>query len=272
MADERTPAIAVATRGMVKADVTVRTAERDLHSGLYGGAVMNAAHVLLAMLAEVAPDAEGRVRPELAAGVIAPTEAERESWQRLPPGAEALAAVGAAEVAPGAAQELYERVGALPAMDVNLLAGGEPRTIVPAEARGFVSLRLAPGQRAEEMAGVMEGLLRAAAPARAQVEIEWELADPSLFDPRRPRARAGRRGAGAGLRRGPGADAPGRHAAAARGAGRPRHPHHRQRLRARRRRHPRSQRELPAREPAPGRAGRGASCTGRLAGLRDAPA
>ena len=186
MADERTPAIAVATRGMVKADVTVRTAERDLHSGLYGGAVMNAAHVLLAMLAELAPDAEGRVRPELAAGVIAPTEAERESWHRLPPGAEALAAVGAAEVAPGAAQELYERVGALPAMDVNLLAGGEPRTIVPSEARGFVSLRLAPGQRAEEMAGVMEGLLRAATPAQAQVEIEWELADPSLFDPRDP--------------------------------------------------------------------------------------
>ena len=39
MADESTPAIAVATRGMVKADIAVRTAERDLHSGLYGGAV-----------------------------------------------------------------------------------------------------------------------------------------------------------------------------------------------------------------------------------------
>ena len=46
-------------------------AERDLHSGFYGGAVLNAGHVLLRMLAEVAPDSEGRVRPELSAGVAA---------------------------------------------------------------------------------------------------------------------------------------------------------------------------------------------------------
>ena len=69
MADEATPAITVATRGLVAADVEVRTAPRDLHSGVYGGAVLNAAHVLMRMLAEVAPDAAGRVRPELSAGV-----------------------------------------------------------------------------------------------------------------------------------------------------------------------------------------------------------
>ena len=61
-------------------------AARDLHSGLYGGAVLNAAHVLMAMLAEVAPDAEGRVRPELSAGVAPVAPEERESWERLPPG------------------------------------------------------------------------------------------------------------------------------------------------------------------------------------------
>ena len=186
MADERTPAIAVATRGMIKADIEVRTAERDLHSGLYGGGVPNAAHVLMAMLAQLAPDADGRVRPELAAGVAPPSESERESWRRLPPGAEALASVGATEIAAGAADEFYERTGALPALDVNMLAGGEPRTIVPATARGFVSLRLAPGQRADEMARVMEDLLRGSAPKSARVEIGWELADPSLFDPQDP--------------------------------------------------------------------------------------
>jgi acetylornithine deacetylase/succinyl-diaminopimelate desuccinylase-like protein len=189
MADERTPAIAVATRGMVKADVTVRTAVRDLHSGLYGGAVPNAAHVLMAMLGELAPDAGGQVRPELAAGVIPPSEAERESWGRLPPGAEAIERVGATPIVPGAAEEFYDRVGALPAVDVNMVAGGEPRTIVPAEARGYVSMRLAPGQRASELARMMEGLLSGAAPESAKVEIEWELADPSLFDPEDPALR-----------------------------------------------------------------------------------
>ena len=189
MADQRTPALTVAARGIVKAAVEVRTGERDLHSGLYGGAALNAAHVLLAMLAAVAPDAEGRVRPELAVGVQPPTEGERESWRRLPPGRKALAAVGARPVAPDAGTSFYDRTGAVPAVDVNMVATGEARTIVPARARGYVSLRLAPGQRAEAMGGELERLLREAAPAAADVEVELELADPALFDPGEPALR-----------------------------------------------------------------------------------
>src|SRR5687768_15870924 len=49
MADERTPAITTGGRGLVQAAIEVRVAERDLHSGMYGGTVLNAAHVLLAM-------------------------------------------------------------------------------------------------------------------------------------------------------------------------------------------------------------------------------
>jgi acetylornithine deacetylase/succinyl-diaminopimelate desuccinylase-like protein len=186
MVDERTPAIDVAARGLVSAGVEVRTAARDLHSGLYGGAVLNAAHVLLAMLREVVPDAAGRVRPELAAGVAPPLPVERESWERLPRGGEAIAAVGGVEVAPGAGDELWERTGALTAVDVNMLAAGEPRTIVPAVARAHVSVRLAPGQRAEEIGAELERLLRSAAPDGARVAIEMELADPALFDPAHP--------------------------------------------------------------------------------------
>jgi acetylornithine deacetylase/succinyl-diaminopimelate desuccinylase-like protein len=186
MADERTPAISVGARGMVRASVEVRTAERDLHSGLYGGAVLNAAHVLLAMLREVAPAPDGRVREELRAGVVPVGEAERESWRRLPPGAEALAAAGARPVAPDAGAELYDRTGAAPSLDVNMIAVGEPRTIVPARARGTVSLRLAPRQRAEEMGAELERLLRSAAPEGADVAIEMDFAEPALFDPREP--------------------------------------------------------------------------------------
>ena len=151
MVDERTPAITSAARGMVKAGVEVRVAERDLHSGLYGGAVLNAGHVLLRMLAEVAPDSEGRVRPELSAGVVAPAETERKGWEALPAGDELIAAVGGHPVAPGAAREFYDRTGAETAVDVNMVTLGEPRTIVPAVAQGHVSVRLAPGQRASEI-------------------------------------------------------------------------------------------------------------------------
>jgi acetylornithine deacetylase/succinyl-diaminopimelate desuccinylase-like protein len=113
-------------------------------------------------------------------------ETERESWQRLRPGAEALAAVGARPVVPAAGAELYERVGAAPAVDVNMIAVGEPRTIVPAQARGHVTMRLAPGQRAAEMGAELERLLRSAAPDGAEVAIEMEAADPALFDPEHP--------------------------------------------------------------------------------------
>jgi acetylornithine deacetylase/succinyl-diaminopimelate desuccinylase-like protein len=186
MADEGTPAINLASRGLAQAAIEVRTARRDLHSGLYGGAVLNSAHVLIGMLNAVTPDAEGRVRPELSAGVAPVTDAERESWQRLPGGAEAIADVGGIEVTPGAGDEYWERTGAAAAVDVNMVEVGEPRTIVPALARGYVSLRLAPGQKAEQVGAELERLLRDAAPAGAEVSIEMELAEPALFDPGDP--------------------------------------------------------------------------------------
>jgi len=186
MVDEATPAITLGTRGLVGAGIEVRTARRDLHSGMYGGAVLNAAHVLIGMLGAVAPDAEGRVRSELAAGVAPVTPAERESWDRLPPGGRAIADVGGVEVAPGAGDEYYERTGAATALDVNMVQVGEPRTIVPSVARGHVSVRLAPGQRAAPIAAELERLLREAAPAGAEVAIELDLSEPALFDAGHP--------------------------------------------------------------------------------------
>jgi acetylornithine deacetylase/succinyl-diaminopimelate desuccinylase-like protein len=186
MVDERTPALTIATRGIVVASVEVRTAERDLHSGLYGGAVLNAAHVLTRMLAEVVPGADGRPRPELAAGASAPAPEERATWAALPAGRDVIEAVGGRPVAPGAAEELYERTGASASVDVNEIAVGEPRTIVPAYARATVSVRLAPGQRSGEVAPALERLLRSAAPAGADVSIRLDRAEPAAFDPRDP--------------------------------------------------------------------------------------
>ena len=74
MADERTPAINTGARGLVQGPVEVRTGRRDLHSGLYGGAVLNATHVLMGILEEVLPGPDGRVREELRAGVVNPSD------------------------------------------------------------------------------------------------------------------------------------------------------------------------------------------------------
>jgi acetylornithine deacetylase/succinyl-diaminopimelate desuccinylase-like protein len=186
MPDELTPAITVGLRGIVMTHLTVRTALRNLHSGMYGGAALNALHVLHAMLAQVVPSADGRVRAELREGVTAPAASELASWTRLPPGADAIAGAGGRPVVPAAAAEFYERTGAEPALDVNEIVSGEPRTVVPAVAHASVSLRLAPDQDPDRMYAVLEGLLRSALPAGAELEIDSHRALPARFDPSEP--------------------------------------------------------------------------------------
>jgi acetylornithine deacetylase/succinyl-diaminopimelate desuccinylase-like protein len=186
MADERTPAINTGARGLVQGPVEIRTGTRDLHSGLYGGAVLNATHVLMDVLREVLPGPDGRAREELRAGVAAPGDTERESWAMLPTGPEMLAEAGAAEVTPGAADEFWGRTGAEPSVDVNMLTSGEPRTVIPSVARAQLSVRLAPGQSAAEIAPELERLLRAAVPDGAELSVRFDMADPALFDANDP--------------------------------------------------------------------------------------
>jgi len=186
MADERTPAINTGVRGVVMGPVEVRTGTRDLHSGLYGGAVPNATHVLMQVLREVLPGRDGRVREELRAGVAPVDDVEREAWARLPSGADMIAEAGAAEVAEGAAAEFWERTGSEPSVDVNMLTAGAPRTVIPSVARAQFSIRLAPGQSAAQIAAEVERLMRAALPEGAELSVDFELADPALFDPKDP--------------------------------------------------------------------------------------
>ncbi len=191
MPDPETPAITVGLRGVVMLTLDVRTAERNLHSGMYGGSVLNALHVLEGLLAAVLPGPDGRVREELRVGIRPPAEAELRSWERLLPGDQALAMVGGRPVHPGAGAEYYERNGADASLDVNEIVGGEARTIVPATARATLSLRLAPGQDPELMQAALTELLRAALPEGAELELSGHRAHPALFDPDEPALRLG---------------------------------------------------------------------------------
>jgi acetylornithine deacetylase/succinyl-diaminopimelate desuccinylase-like protein len=186
MADERTPAVTVGLRGMVMVDIGVRTGTRDLHSGIYGGSVLNALHVLHGMIATVIPGPDGRVREELRAGIEPPAPAELESWQRLKPGDEVIGEVGGRPVSPDAGREYYLRNGADASLEVNQISGGEPRTVVPATAKGTLSLRLAPRQDPAEIRDVMEELLRSAVPDGAEVSFDWHTAQPALSDAESP--------------------------------------------------------------------------------------
>lgn len=190
MVDERTPAITIGLRGIVQARVSVTTGQQDLHSGVYGGSALNAAHALHRMLADVLPDEQGRLRPELRVGIQPPSEEELRGWRALPAADAMLDAAGATLLHPDAAADYHRRTWADTSLDVSGITLGGPRTIVPATATAVLSQRLVPAQRAADAGARLEHLLRSAAPSGAQVDIDLLLADPVLFDARSPPLRA----------------------------------------------------------------------------------
>jgi acetylornithine deacetylase/succinyl-diaminopimelate desuccinylase-like protein len=168
------PALYVGVRGMLYFHLRVRTGTTDMHSGMFGNAALNAAHALLAALAPVLPDREGRVPEPLRAGIEPPTAEELEGWRQLPPGSEQLAHYGAAPIVDGAGDDFYVRTFAETSVDVNGLASGSPdlvKTVLPVEARANVSLRLAPNQDPVAIRETFERLVREATPAGAEIEI-----------------------------------------------------------------------------------------------------
>ena len=177
------PEFSIATRGLVYFHVSVRTGERDLHSGLYGGGALNAMHALMQTLAGVMPQ-NGLLPEPLRAGVVAPTSRALADWTGLVPGDEMLSDQGARPSDGDAARDFYVRTWAEPAVDVNGIEGGSPqlqKTVLPVHAEANLSIRLAPGQDPEVVAPEVEKLLRAAAPAGADVEVDrWSSARPGL--------------------------------------------------------------------------------------------
>jgi acetylornithine deacetylase/succinyl-diaminopimelate desuccinylase-like protein len=183
MLDADTPALTVGTRGMVFAHLEVRTGERIAHSGLYGGAALNAFHALHRILAAVLPGRDGRVPEELRAGLQPPTPEELRSWDALPHGSKVLAEAGARPADARAGDEFHTRTTADASVDVHRIAGGDNRTIVPPVAQADLSVRIAPGQDPDEIAGALEALLRGALPDGAELTLEIDKAHPSRFDP-----------------------------------------------------------------------------------------
>jgi acetylornithine deacetylase/succinyl-diaminopimelate desuccinylase-like protein len=176
------PAFYVGTRGLAYFHVRVRTGARDLHSGVFGGAALNAMHALTEILDAVKAEPD-----ELKRGIVPPSAEELAAWAELDPGADVLAVQGAKPKDERAAEEFYARTFAGAAVDIHGIEGGSPilqKTVIPVEAEANVSIRLAPGQDEGEIAIAFERILRDAAPAGADVEVElWATGPAGLVPP-----------------------------------------------------------------------------------------
>jgi acetylornithine deacetylase/succinyl-diaminopimelate desuccinylase-like protein len=168
------PAISVATRGLAAFNLRVTTGQRDLHSGMYGNAALNAIHALNQTLTGILPR-DGRVPEELRVGIVPATDEERAGWAKQPGGADVLREAGAVPYDPRAADEFYLRTTAETSVDVNGILGGKPglkNTTVISEAQANFTVRLAPGQTPTAVVPEVERLLHEAAPDGATVEVE----------------------------------------------------------------------------------------------------
>jgi acetylornithine deacetylase/succinyl-diaminopimelate desuccinylase-like protein len=169
-----TPVFTIGARGTLYLHVKVRAGRRDLHSGVYGGAALNALHVLVGALGNVLQQ-DGRVPAPLLAGATGVSDEEARGWSLLPDGATVLAEQGAVPADPAAADEFYLRTWVLPSVDINGIEGGSPvqqKTVVPSSARANLSMRLAPGQTVEQVVPIIERLLRHGLPESAELSVE----------------------------------------------------------------------------------------------------
>ena len=189
MIREDVPAFGVGTRGLAYFHLTLRTGVTDLHSGMYGGAALNAAHALIRTL-DVLIASDGRLAEPLREGLIPPTELELAGWRELPAGASELADQGARPADVQAANEFYLRTFAEPALDVNGIETGSPhlqKTVLPVQAHANISIRLAPGQDPDVIAVTLERMLQEAAPLGADLTVErLSSARPGVVPPDAP--------------------------------------------------------------------------------------
>ena len=188
------PEFGLATRGLVGFHVTVRTGERDMHSGYYGGAALNAIHALIQGLSALLAR-DGLLPDQLRVGRAALSQVEVDSLKRLPPGWEILDEAGATPLDPKAEEDFYDRTWAEPSLDVNGIFGGKPdlvNTTLIVEAHARFTIRLAPGQDTDAIATTAERMFRQALPEGAEAVVEVEnSAPPGVFSPDSPAIQLG---------------------------------------------------------------------------------
>ena len=171
------PAVYTALRGLCYAEISVRTLQRDLHSGTYGGVAPNAIESLSHILAQLKSE-DGKINiPGLYEAVEPPTQNELETWQKLPFDHERFLAdeVTGKALTGLTDRSVYERVWALPTFEIHGIRGGftgeGAKTVIPAQATAKVSLRLVPGQRVDTVGKALEAAVAALAPPWAEVKV-----------------------------------------------------------------------------------------------------
>jgi len=171
------PSICYGLRGLCYLQIGVKGTHRDLHSGVFGGGVVNPAIALTEMLASL-KDASGRVSiPGFYDNVKRLTVVERRAFGALPfSDRKFKSSIGAPELYGEKSYSTLERIWARPCLDINGIWGGfsgeGAKTVIPAEAHAKISMRLVPNQTPREIAHKATAYLKRIAPKSVKVSVK----------------------------------------------------------------------------------------------------
>ena len=176
MISNDTPSITVGLRGLSYVEVEVTGPNRDLHSGVYGGAVANPVNVLCKMIASLV-DEQGKITiPGFYDKVQELSQTERAKLAGEPFDLEAYkASIGIDEVQGEKGYTTLERTGIRPTLDVNGIWGGYTgegaKTVLPSKAYAKISMRLVPNQDDDEVTRLFTEHFIALAPKSVKVKV-----------------------------------------------------------------------------------------------------
>jgi acetylornithine deacetylase/succinyl-diaminopimelate desuccinylase-like protein len=185
MWDANTPAITTMLRGLVLEEVIVEGADRDLHSGLFGGAAINPIRVLARILAGI-HDGEGRIAiPGFYDGAGELDPEIRAQWRALNFNeSRFLGDLGLKAPAGEAGRSVLEQIWARPTCDANGIIGGYTgagsKTVIPARASAKLSFRLVGEQDPVAVREGFRAFVRARLPADCKAEFLSHGASPAL--------------------------------------------------------------------------------------------
>jgi acetylornithine deacetylase/succinyl-diaminopimelate desuccinylase-like protein len=185
MWDRETPAITVGLRGLVGEEVVIHAADRDLHSGIYGGAAANPIRVLARILADI-HDADGKVTiPGFYDGVEETPTQIRQSWDNLGMTAERfLGEVGLSVPSGEKGRSVPELVWARPTAEFNGISGGYEgdgfKTVIAAQASAKISFRLVHKQDPEAIRAAFRQFVEERLPADCSATFHAHGGSPAI--------------------------------------------------------------------------------------------
>ena len=177
MLGKENPSITTGLRGLAYMEVQVTGPDRDLHSGIYGGAVANPANVLCDMIAKL-KDQQNRISiPGFYDDVIEVTPEEREALNKAPMDlGNYKKAINIKEVDGETGYTTLERTGIRPSLDVNGMwsgyTGEGAKTILPATAGAKISMRLVPNQNHTKISELFRTYVQSIAPETVKLTVK----------------------------------------------------------------------------------------------------